>query len=263
VIDSSARDALSLRLVLREPAADECAAALLSGLRWPSGTSVRLVNRRPNARSRAGDARGHLVARLGRAGLRVADETPGRGPAIGPRRAADLVITGASRTSGGLRRFLTQSLVGRELPVLVARGPRLDRCLIVVQEDLSPALADLLRREPFCRAHFRVLGVVDVSVPWYAGLAFSPTELLESVTAATNDGHALLKAATRKAALTLSWAGVAARAQVEEGNLERSIVRVAHDMAADWVVLARSLDRRERVLSMVDQLVTGNDQGHD
>ena len=100
-----------------------------------------------------------------------------------------------------------------------------------------------------------MLGVVDASASWYAGLAFAPAERLESVTATTNEADALLRAATRQAALSLSWAGMAATAHVEEGNPERTIIRVARDMAADWVVLARSVDANQTAASLVDRLI--------
>ena len=38
MIEAPAHDALALRLVLREPTADACAAAFVSGLSWPAGT---------------------------------------------------------------------------------------------------------------------------------------------------------------------------------------------------------------------------------
>jgi len=256
VIESPARDALSLTLVLREPPADECAAAFVSGLPWPQGTSIRLVDRRTRRRSDRPEPGDDLSARLGRAGIRVIDETA-RTCAVGSikRRSADLVITGGSRSGGGLRRFVAQTLAEREVPMLVARRPQLNRGLIVVDDDLSPALVDLLRREPFRRARFRVLGVFDASASWYAGVAFAPAERLESVTAAATEAAALLRAATRQAALNLSWAGVAATAHVEEGNAERTIIRVARDMAADWVVLARSVDANQAAASLVDRLI--------
>jgi hypothetical protein len=256
MIEAPARDALSLRLVLREPEADERAAAFVNGLGWPTGTSVRVIDRQAGGRRRAPSSDGMVRSRLRLAGVRVIDETRAfPADAITRPRHEDLVMTGASRTGGGLRRFIAESLAELDAPVLLAGRPCLDRGLVVVDDDLHPSLVDLLRRDPFRRAHLRVLGVVDVSVPWYAGLAFSADELLESVTVATDEGRAHLEAATRQTALALSWAGVAASAHVEDGNAERTIIRVARDMAADWIVFARAVDSDDGVLRVIDKLV--------
>jgi hypothetical protein len=89
MIEAPAHDALALRLVLREPAADACAAAFVSGLSWPAGTAVRLEDGRPALRPRADGAVEELPARLARAGVRISEDTQaGQG---GARRSDDLV----------------------------------------------------------------------------------------------------------------------------------------------------------------------------
>ncbi|MGZ8761126.1 MAG: hypothetical protein ACXWXV_11235 [Aeromicrobium sp.] len=254
-IESPRHDGLSLQLVLRETPADDCAADFVGGLPWPHGTSVRLVDQRTSARADAWDAR-EISTALGRAGIRVVDEhLAGPTSGSGRRRSPDIVITGGSHSSGGLRRFVAHSLAEREVPMLVALRPQLTRGLIVIDDELSASLLTLLCRDPFRRARFLVLGIMNPTDPWDVGLSLLSAESVESETAKTIGSHLLLETATRSAAHSLSRAGIVASAQVEEGDAERTILHVAHDMAADWVVLARLIDGTDAVLPLVDRLV--------
>ena len=186
----------------------------------------------------------------------IEDEDGSQPPdAIGIDPATDLVITGACGSSGHLRSVLADMLSSGSAPLLVASRPQLERGLVVLEHDLAPSLADLLLREPFCQARLRVLGVVDVSIPWYAGIGFSPAELLEAVTTAVDEAYDRLDGATRRTALHLSWSGIPASAEVREGNTLRLIARIAGDMAADWVVLARGVPGDRAMLDLVDRLV--------
>jgi hypothetical protein len=258
MINRYERTGLSLTLLLREPHADQHAAAFVAGVGWPPGTCVRLI-RRPGGllTRRGGNPHEGLLARLKHVGIAVVDDPDDSQPPGSNRTdlTTDLVITGACGSSGHLRSVIVDVLASARAPLLVASRPMLERGLVVLDHELAPALADLLVREPFCRARLRVLGVVDVTVPWYAGIGFSPAELLEAVTIAVDEAHEQLDAATRRAALRLSWSGIPASAEVREGNAQRLIVGIVGDMAADWVVLARAIHGNRAMLHLVDKLV--------
>lgn len=252
------RDEFSLKLLLREPHADKHATAFLTGLGWPQGTRVRVV-RPPGGflPPRQPLQLQELAARLARAGLALVDDAADARLAGSKRadRVTDLFIIGACGSGRLLRSAIVDVLAAGGTPLLVAGRPRLERGLIVLDGDLAPPLADLLLREPFRRARIRVLGVVDVTIPWYAGIGYSLAELLEAVTAAVDQAHERLETATRRTALWMSWAGIAASAEVREGNAQRVIAQSALDMAADWVVLSRAIDGDRSVVPLVDRLV--------
>ncbi len=77
----------------------------------------------------------------------------------------------------------------------------------------------------------------------------------DAETAKAIGSHLLVETATRHAARSLGRAGLVASAQVGDGDPERTILQVAHDMAADWVVLARRIDGTDSVSPLVDRLV--------
>lgn len=96
MIEAPARDALALRLVLRDPAADESAGAFIGGLGWPAGTMLRVVDRRSASRNQISGDREALTSRLARPGIRILDQTRTNDGEPRRRRPDDLVITGGA-----------------------------------------------------------------------------------------------------------------------------------------------------------------------
>ena len=266
------------------PGAEE-AAALTLGMRWPSGSVVRVVavlelwaSLVPSVPlSPAGlvtspeiDARLHdhlereveqVVGRLKAAHL-DADGVVLRGrPATviveeAERFSADLIVAGSR--GHGLIATLVLGSVSAELvdhapcPVLVARGPAVQRVLLASDGSPHANHAEMLvaRWSIFEDAKVRVLSVAEVVRPWHSGLA--PTMYRQVVEAYAKDLAAAKTeqdAVAHRAADRLAAAGRTADAKLSVGDAAAEIIDEAARWQADLIVLgSRGLTGLSRVL---------------
>jgi nucleotide-binding universal stress UspA family protein len=126
---------------------------------------------------------------------------------------------------------------------------------VLCVEDGSLRLRGWLRRliatEAICRV--RCLGVVDVSVPWYAGVGFSPSELGEALELATIDASRRLDRSTRTMALWLERRGVAAVAECCDGNFAQTVLRRARETDSDLILVCEDRQLRPDLRTIVER----------
>lgn len=253
------------------PPADR-ARALAASLRWPPGSTVRLVAALDVAPALWGgpwipaipadadaleeeavaDLTGVLAdarASLEAAGLTVeADLLRGRPSAAIPDDAKhwgpDLIVVG-SRGHGPVESALLGSVSAAVVdhaacPVLVARGDRVSR--IVLAEDGSPAARaarDVVATwAPFATIPVLVVGVVDVAAPWRSGIA--PTmfaaaiDVYTEMLANARTTHREIVAATQA---HLGATGRQVGGELREGDPADQLGRAAADPAGDLLVV--------------------------
>jgi nucleotide-binding universal stress UspA family protein len=121
--------------------------------------------------------------------------------------------------------------------VLVSRRSPIATVLWV--EDGSLRLRASLRRLVGADGIRRVrcLGVVDVSVPWYAGIAFGTTELADAVESAAAEASRRVDRATRAMATWLGLRGVPAVAESRSGPLAETVLTRARETSPDLIVI--------------------------
>ena len=160
------------------------------------------------------------------------------------RDRPDLVVTG-SRHLGGLRRIvlgsISSALVDRSpVPVLVARGDRLERVVVATDgsEIADEAIATIARWPFLATTEIRVASVAaDHPIPWPSEMIPGiPPDALEDVRTDAAD-RAEHERIANVAADRLSAAGLAARAQVLSGPAAAAITAFARDWGADLVIL--------------------------
>jgi nucleotide-binding universal stress UspA family protein len=150
------------------------------------------------------------------------------------------------------RGWLEDALEAQET-VLVARRDTMATVLCV--EDGSLRLRSWLGRLIAIEAIRRVrcLGVADVSMPWYAGFAFSPSELIEAMESASLDASRRLERSTRTMALWLERRGVPAVAECRFGNAAQVVLARARDTDCDLILVRDDHRRRSELRSIVER----------
>jgi nucleotide-binding universal stress UspA family protein len=134
------------------------------------------------------------------------------------------------------RGWIADALRARE-SVMVARRSSIETVLCV--DDGSLQLRHWLRQLTATQSIRRVrcLGIVDVSVPWYAGIAFSPAELIQAAERASVELSRSRERSTRAMATWLERRGVPAVAECRQGGTAETILARAHDTGCDLIVL--------------------------
>jgi nucleotide-binding universal stress UspA family protein len=135
------------------------------------------------------------------------------------------------------RRWLDDAVRSKET-VLVERPGEPESVLLVADRSLE--LRWWLRRVivSIRPARVRCLGVVDVSLPWYAGLAFGASELGEMLRAAHDEALAEARRATQASALWLARREISAVAEWSVGRFDTIVLTRASEAHADLIVLA-------------------------
>jgi nucleotide-binding universal stress UspA family protein len=118
---------------------------------------------------------------------------------------------------------------------------------IVLAFDGSPAAEEAVERLLDRRDNtsvVRILGVVDVRVPWWIGIAFSPPEVTEALDACAAETRERIEGAARAVALRLSDAGIPCHVAIVEGCAERTILDAAASWNADVIAIGAGEHRR-------------------
>jgi len=151
------------------------------------------------------------------------------------------------------RRGWLGDALGARGTVLVTRRNTIATVLCVEDGSLRLRhwLRPLMATETIRRV--RCLGVVDPSVPWYAGVGFSQAELIEAVELATSDETRRLDRSTRAMALWLERAGVPAVAECRSGNAARTVLTRARETDSDLIVVWDDRRRRADLRSIVER----------
>jgi nucleotide-binding universal stress UspA family protein len=160
------------------------------------------------------------------------------------RDRPDVVVTG-TRDLGGVRRIVlgsvSSALVDRSaVPVLVARGERLERVVVATDgSDVAETAIATVTRWPFlATAEVRVVSVApDHPIPWPPEMIPGvPPRPIEDVRNDPRDLAEHERIAT-DAAERLVAAGIAARAQVLTGPAGGAITAFARQWGADLVIM--------------------------
>lgn len=245
---------------------------LVAGIPWPDGTIIRVVEAietgaevfggpwpavalvqsealeaalRMDAQQTVEGAR----ARLQRPGLEVESAVLVGRPAsviVEAARAmeADLIVVG-SRGHGIIGSMLLGSVSAEivdhaSMPVLVARGPVLDRVVLAWDGSACASrAADLVRQWPiFRRCSVRVVSVADVGAPWWTGFpdpaSSAAVEVYLEAADASRSQHAELADGMTA---DLRAAGLSAEADKREGDAASQILAVAGASGANLIVL--------------------------
>ena len=99
----------------------------------------------------------------------------------------------------------------------------------------------------------RCLGIVDVSVPWYAGIGFSPSELIEAVERATLDASRRRARSARAMARWLERRGVPAVAECHEGSTAETVLTRARETDCDLIIVRDDVGRRSELRSIIER----------
>jgi nucleotide-binding universal stress UspA family protein len=137
--------------------------------------------------------------------------------------------------------------------VLVTRRSSIETVLCV--DDGSLQLRRWVRRLTATGSIRRVrcLGIVDVSVPWYAGIAFSPAELIEATERATLATSRSRERSTRAMATWLERLGVPAVAECRQGDTVEIVLARARETDCDLIVVRNDLVPRSELRSIVER----------
>lgn len=252
----------------------EVAQQLAASIRWPQGSTIRIVtavsppiglytlplaatpalpadvNRLEADLAAAGEqvleeaARavatgGQMVERSllrGRAGSAIVDEAAAWG--------ADVVIIG-SRGHGAISSMLLGSVSAEVVdhapcPVLVARRPQMTRVVLGHDgSEFAMAAEDILRRWPiFDSVAIEVVSVVHVSAPWHTGIA--PTVYAEAIEAhhqATQISASEHAQIAQASAQRLSEANLRASGVAVKGEPAATLIGYADEHQADLLLL--------------------------
>jgi len=137
--------------------------------------------------------------------------------------------------------------------VFVTRRTSIETVLCV--DDGSPQLRRWIRRLTESRSIRRVrcLGIVDVSVPWYAGIGFSPSEIVAAVERATLD---ITRRRARSAQAMARWLerrGVPAVAEWCQGGESEIVLARARETDCDLIVVRDDVGRRSALRSIIER----------
>lgn len=150
------------------------------------------------------------------------------------------------------RGWIADALTASE-SVLVTRRNSIETVLCV--DDGSLQLRRWVRRLTATGSIRRVrcLGIVDVSLPWYAGLAFSPSELIEAVERETLETSQRRERSTRAMATWLERRGVPAVAECREGDTVEIVLVRARETDCDLIVVRDDFVRRSELRPIVER----------
>jgi nucleotide-binding universal stress UspA family protein len=137
--------------------------------------------------------------------------------------------------------------------VLVTRRTSIETVLCV--DDGSPQLRRWIRRVTASHSISRVrcLGIVDVTVPWYAGIGFSQTELIQAVELATLDASRRRSRSAQAMARWLERRGVPAVAEWRQGSKAEIVVARARETDCDLIILRDDVGRRSDLRSIIER----------
>ena len=161
--------------------------------------------------------------------------------------SADLVVLG-HRGHGRVASMLLGSVSAEVIdhapcPVLIARGPRIDRVVLAWDgSSYATPAAQAVRTWPMLAgAEVRVVTVADISMPWWTGFAeVSGSAGGEQTQVFATTAHAAREGATRLAedlAGELRAIGRSAIAERRDGDAATEIIAAAVDGAADLIVM--------------------------
>jgi nucleotide-binding universal stress UspA family protein len=256
-IDGSAAAALGVRLVARAS--------------WPEGTTIRVVHAvdptpaaiigpygaavltqtelmKADAREAAMAALEAARAELARAQLHVECSTLRGRAALAIVEAArelhaDLIVVG-SRGHGMIERMLLGSVSAEivdhsTVPVLVARGDRLDRVVFAWDGSECAARAGAVLEWPaFAQSSISIIGVSEPEFPWWASFAEAGAPdtvalYAEAAAASRREHQRLIDAKVTE----LNAAGLRPRAEVRTGDPGQELIAAARDAKADLVLM--------------------------
>lgn len=253
-------------------AAAGIAVDLVSGITWPEGSTVRVVDAIETGPGLFGGpwpavafvqadaleaeleqtAKGvvdQARARLARPGLEVIGEVIRGRPATAIVDAAkafqaDVIIVG-SRGHGTIESMLLGSVSAEvvdraAVPVLVARGHVMERVVLAWDGSTGAlAAADLLRTWPiFASSHVRVVSVADVEIPWWTGFPVDGSPgLLPVHVEAANAARTQHDELARDMTAQLQRAGLTAEADRRDGDAATALLAAAHSSDADLIVM--------------------------
>jgi nucleotide-binding universal stress UspA family protein len=151
------------------------------------------------------------------------------------------------------RRGWLEDALGAQETVVVTRRATISTVLCIEDGSLRLRswLGRLIAMETIRRV--RCLGVVDVSIPWYAGFGFSPSELIEAVESGSLDASRRLERSARTMALWLERRGVPAVAECRFGNPAQTILTRARETDSDLILVRDDHQRRSELRSIVER----------
>jgi nucleotide-binding universal stress UspA family protein len=150
------------------------------------------------------------------------------------------------------RGWIRSTLETRET-VLVTR--RTSTASVLCVDDGSLLLRHWLRRLIGADTVRRVrcLGVLDTSAPWYAGIGFSPAELIEAIERTDAEQSRTLDRSTRALALWLERRRVPAVAECQSGKLADTVLTRARETNADLILIRDDGRRRSAIRTIVER----------
>lgn len=157
---------------------------------------------------------------------------------------ADLIVLG-SKGHGTIESMLLGSTSSEvvdhaSVPVLVARRRRLDRVVLAWDGSATAdRAAGLVRSWPiFARSTIRVVTIADVEAPSWVGATEAPaTEAASAMLEASDTSRALHASLPDEMAAMLTAAGLAATAELRQGDAASEIIAAAAADGADLIVL--------------------------
>ncbi len=137
--------------------------------------------------------------------------------------------------------------------VLVARRTSIENVLCIDDGSLQLRRWILRVTASHSISRVRCLGIVDVSVPWYAGIGFSPSELIEAVERATVDRSRRRSRSAQAMARWLDRRGVPAVAEWRQGSKAGIVLARAHETDCDLIVVRDDIGRRSELRSIIER----------
>jgi nucleotide-binding universal stress UspA family protein len=216
---------------------------------WPALAVVDTDRIEADIRTAAQKTVGEAHQRLAQSSLKVGEVVLRGRPATAivdqaRRMQADLVVVG-SRGHGTIESMVLGSVSAEVVdhapaPVLVARGPRLERIVLAWDgSSCATRAADLLRTWPiFAGAQVRVVSVADVHVPWWTGFpeAGSP-EMMPMYVEAMDASRQQHEELAREMTAQVQTSGLTAEAERREGDAATEILAAASASCADLIVM--------------------------
>ena len=245
---------------------------LVAGIEWPPDTTIEVVDAIENgpdlfggpwpmvAYGRTDEIEADLLrigrksiqdvtGRLTRDGLRVDGDVRRGRPAdvisdLATTSAPDLVVLG-SRGHGAIESMLIGSVSSEVIdrahaPVLVARGPRIERVLLAWDgSDSATSAVDLVKNWPiFDRSSVRVVAVSTFDIPWWTGFPDARSaQLMPTYVEAAEASRNHSQAVASSVVADLCLAGRVADFETRSGDAAKELIAVARAWKADVIVI--------------------------